>query len=67
MIELCCLGWVFHVTDEKFVSSIFQHGLKRFNRDTLHFMYDNDNGAGYIRKGPGTKAPVIMKHPDTAF
>ena len=57
MIELCCLGWVFHVTDQKFVSSIFQHGLKRFNRDTLHFMYDNDNGAGYIRKGPGTKAP----------
>ena len=57
MIELCCLGWVFHVTDKKFVSSIFQHGLKRFNRDTLHFMYDNDNGAGYIRKGPGTKAP----------
>ena len=57
MIELCCLGWVFHVTDQKFVSSIFQHGLKRFNRDTLHFMYDNDNGAGYIRNGPGTKAP----------
>ena len=57
MIELCCLGWVFHVTDQKFASSIFQHGLKRFNRDTLHFMYDNDNGAGYIRKGPGTKAP----------
>ena len=57
MIELCCLGWVFHVTDQKFVSSIFQHGLKRFNRDTLRFMYDNDNGAGYIRKGPGTKAP----------
>ena len=57
LIELHCLGWVFHVTDQKFVSSIFQHGLKRFNRDTLHFMYDNDNSPGYIRKGPGTKAP----------
>ena len=57
MIELSCLGWVFHVTDQKFVSSIFQHGLKRFGRDTLHFMYDNDNGTGYIRKGPGTKPP----------
>ena len=57
MIELSCLGWVFHVTDQKLVSSIFQHGLKRFGRDTLHFMYDNDNGTGYIRKGPGTKPP----------
>ena len=57
MIELSCLGWVFHVTDQKFVSSIFQYGLKRFGRDTLHFMYDNDNGTGYIRKGPGTKPP----------
>ena len=57
MIELHCLGWVFHVTDKKFVNSIFEHGLKRFNRDTLHFMYDNDNSSGYIRKGPGTKPP----------
>ena len=57
LIELHCLGWIFHVTDKKFVNSIFEHGLKRFNRDTLHFMYDNDNSGGYIRKGPGTKAP----------
>ena len=45
------------MTDKKFVNSIFEHGLKRFNRDTLHFMYDNDNSSGYIRKGPGTKPP----------
>ena len=57
LIELHCLGWVFHVTDKKFVKSIFEHGLKRYNRDTLHFMYDNDNSPGYIRKGPGTKPP----------
>ena len=57
MVELHCLGWVFHVTDNKFVNSIFEHGLKRYNRDTLHFMYDNDNSPGYIRKGPGTKPP----------
>ena len=57
MVELHCLGWIFHVTDNKFVNSIFEHGLKRYNRDTLHFMYDNDNSPGYIRKGPGTKPP----------
>ena len=59
MVELHCLGWIFHVTvtDNNFVNSIFEHGLKRYNRDTLHFMYDNDNSPGYIRKGPGTKPP----------
>ena len=31
--------------------------MKRYNRDTLHFMYDNDGPDGYIRKGPGTKPP----------
>ena len=57
MVELHCFGWIFHVTDQKFVSSIFENGLKRCNRDTLHFMYDNDGADGYIRKGPGTKPP----------
>ena len=57
MVELSCLGWIFHVTDHKFVNSIFEHGLKKCNRDTLHFMYDNDSSPGYIRKGPGTKPP----------
>ena len=57
LVELSCFGWIFHVTDHKFVNSIYEHGLKRYNRDTLHFMYDNDNSPGYIRKGPGTKPP----------
>ena len=57
MVELHCFGWIFHVTDQKFVNSIFENGLKRYNRDTLHFMYDNDGADGYIRKGPGTKPP----------
>ena len=45
------------MTDQRFVQSIQQNGLKRYNRDTLHFMYDNDGSDGYIRKAPGTKAP----------
>ena len=57
MVELHCFGWIFHVTDNKFVNSILEHGLKRYNRDTLHFMFDSDNSPGYIRKGPGTKPP----------
>ena len=57
MVELHCFGWIFHVTDQKFVNSIFENGLKRYKRDTLHFMYDNDGADGYIRKGPGTKPP----------
>ena len=57
MVELHCLGWVFHVTDQRFVNSIYEHGFKRYNRDTLHFVYDNDGSDGYIRKGPGTKPP----------
>ena len=57
MVELHCFGWIFHATDQKFVNSIFENGLKRYNRDTLPFMYDNDGADGYIRKGPGTKPP----------
>ena len=57
MVELHCFGWIFHVTDQRFAQSIQQNGLKRYNRDTLHFMYDNDGSDGCIRKGPGTKAP----------
>ena len=57
LVELSCFGWISHVTDHKFVSSIYEHGLKRYNRDTLHFMYGNDNSPGYIRKGPGTRPP----------
>ena len=57
MVELHCFGWIFHVTDQKFVGSIYENGLKRYSRDTLHFMYDNDGSDGYIRKGVGTKPP----------
>ena len=57
MVELHCFGWIFHATDQRFVQSLQQQGLKRYNRDTLHFMYDNDGSDDYIRKGPGTKAP----------
>ena len=45
------------MADQKFVNSIFENGLKRYNRDTLHFMCDNDGADGYIHKGPGTKPP----------
>ena len=34
MVELHCFGWIFHVTDQRFVQSIQQNGLKRYNRDT---------------------------------
>ena len=57
MVELHCFGWIFHVTDQRFVNSIYENGLKRYNRDTLNFTYDNDGSDGYIRKGPGTKPP----------
>ena len=46
MVELHCFGWIFHATDQKFVNSIFENGLKRYKRDTLHFMYDNDGSDG---------------------
>ena len=56
MVKLHCFGWIFHVTDQRFERSIQQNGLRRYNRDSLHFMYDNDGSDGYIRKGQGTKA-----------
>jgi len=39
---------MFHVTDEKFERSIQRNGVRRCNRDSLHFMYDNDGSYGYI-------------------
>ena len=67
LVELSCLGWIFHVTDNKFVNSIYEHGLKRYNRDTLHFMYDNDNSSGYIRKDQEQSHHDSMNPLDTAF
>ena len=40
MVELHCFGWIFHVTDQRFEQSIQRNGLRRYNRDSLHSMYD---------------------------
>ena len=42
-----------------FVVSVLGSELstKKDDYHWLHFMYDNDNSPGYIRKGPGTKPP----------
>ena len=45
------------MTDQKFEKSIFDQGLRRYKRDSLHFKYDNDGVNGYIRKGAGTRPP----------
>ena len=52
MVELHCFGWIFHVTDQKFVNSIYASGVKRYNRDTLHSMFIGEWGGG------GTKWPL---------
>ena len=57
IVEMYSFGWIFHVTDQKYEKSIYCNGLRRYNRDSLHFMYHNDGMAGYIRKGAGTKPP----------
>ena len=61
-VEAGCLGWIFHVTDLKFANSIDRNGLYK-TRDAVHFMYHNDNGAGYIAMSSGTKAPREYKNP----
>ena len=43
------------MTDSRFKNSILSKGLKRRNRDSLHFMYENDVSDGNIRKGTGTR------------
>ena len=52
------------MTDAADVASIQQQGLKtnpkgsgRGGRDAVHFMYDNDNGQGYLRMAEGTAPP----------
>ena len=57
VVEMYSLGWIFHVTEQRYEQSIFKRGLVRYNPDSLHYMYDNDGAAGYIRKGAGTKPP----------
>ena len=45
------------MTDQRHEASIQRNCLKRYNRDSLHFMYENDGSIGYIRKGAGTVPP----------
>ena len=45
------------MTDRMYERSINRDGLRRYGRDSLHFMYDNDGSTGYIRKGAGTVPP----------
>ena len=56
-VECYSMGWIFHVTDEKFKRSIYSDGLKRRGRDAMHFMYENDGKSGYVIKGAGTRKP----------
>ena len=60
-VEADWLGWTFHVTDEKYRDSLptewswsFWHSWT-YCRDSLDFMYENDGGTGYSRKGTGTQ------------
>jgi hypothetical protein len=66
--EAMCLGWIFHVTDAANTTSIQQRGRVtnakgsgRVGRDSLHFMYHNDNGQGYIRMAEGITPPHHYK------
>ena len=56
-VECFSMGWIFHTPDRRFQGSISQQGLKRQNRDALHFMYENDGSPGYVKKGAGTREP----------
>ena len=55
--ECYSLGWIFHATDSHFQNSIVSKGLQRRNRDSWHFMNENDGSPGCIRKGAGTREP----------
>ena len=68
--EAMCLGWIFHVTDWKNTTSINRSGLKtdakgtgKGARDAIHFMYQNDNGQGFIRMAEGTTPPRHYYYP----
>ena len=69
--ESICLGWIFHVTDASNRRSIEQRGLLlrpeqgkgKDGRDSVHFMYHNDNSPGYIGMGEGIVAPRFYREP----
>lgn len=51
--ELYSLGWMFHVTDARFERSVYSKGLVRKNRDSLHFMYENDGSDATFQREQG--------------
>ena len=63
------LGWTFHVTSADNRRSIERKGLLKdprggkghSGRDSVHFMYHNDNSNGYIRMADGTTVPNLQK------
>ena len=68
--ESNCLGWIFDVTSADNRRSIEQNGLlmnpyggKGYGRDSVHFMYHNDNSRGYIRMAEGTVVPRSYRNP----
>ena len=69
--ESMCLGWIFHVSCASNRRSIEQRGLLlnpgqgrgKDGRDSVHFMYHNDNSPGYVRMAEGTTAPSYYREP----
>ena len=67
--ESMCMGWIFHVSSALNRRSIEQRGLLLEpgygygGRDSVHFMYHNDNSPGYVRMAEGTTAPRQYKDP----
>ena len=69
--ESNCLGWIFHVTSAGNRQSIEQKRLLKnpyggrgyYGRDSVHFMYHNDNSRGYIRMAEGTTVPRNYRNP----
>lgn len=52
-IEAYCLGWTFHVTDERFeLTALFV-----VIRDSLHWWFENNGSTGYVRKRSGPQQP----------
>ena len=67
--ESMCMGWIFQVSSADNRRSIEQRGLLRepgrgkSGRDSVHFMFHNDNSPGYVRMAEGTTAPKQYRNP----
>ena len=69
--ESMCLGRIFRVTDASDKRPIEQRGLLlrpdkgrgKSGRDSVHFMYHNDNSPGYIGMAEGTVPPRSYREP----